>query len=107
VQKKQGVDEYRYPPKPFAIGFRPMIQSLPAGLLALGSSTWLSLPDGVDPISGRFSPFSPCPRLQRRDRHGISPCSGMLERRFLQSPGRLVNPEAIPCLETGIGDRQL
>ncbi len=38
----------------------------------------LRLPDGVNSISDWLSPCNRHPRLQRRDRHGIAPCSGIL-----------------------------
>jgi hypothetical protein len=57
----------------------PLDQFSPAGLLALGSTAGSRLPNGVGPISDWLSPCDRRPRLQRRDRHGFAPCSGMLD----------------------------
>ena len=79
-------------PKPFSIGFRPSFSS-PAGLLALGSSAGPRLPDGVVSISDWLSPCGRRPRLQRRDRHGLAPCSGILDAAKVSAM-----PDRVKCL---------
>ncbi len=53
----------------------------PAGLLALGSPVRNAFPAGWAPPVTGFSPSCARPRLQRRDRHGIAPCSIYTGRR--------------------------
>ena len=76
--RMKGVGRREASPKPFPSDFAPR-ESSPAGLLALGSSAGLRLPDGVVSTSDWLSPCNRRPRLQRRDRHGLAPCSGILD----------------------------
>ena len=88
----KGVGRREASPKPFPSDFAPG-KSSPAGLLALGSSAGLRLPDGVVSTSDWLSPCNRRPRLQRRDRHGFAPCSGILDDvRMLATRRRVKQP---------------